>query len=254
MGTPTVGQASLVLGQPNFTTTINPYLTQSGFRNPTYVATDGKILVVSDTDNNRVLLWKTIPTIPDQPADIVLGQPNFTTASIGLSSFHVARSARRVGAGNATVRRRHAEPSRDDLEQHPHLERSAGRCGAGRAELHHRAARHHQRSSAHRQQSIFAGVGNLRRAARLYVTDLGHNRVLIWNSIPTQNGQAADVVVGQQNMTSEVDNGGNPTCVSTTTDSDGNPTYPTVCPTICPFHRHRQRRQSGFIRSAAGSR
>src|SRR5205085_12294435 len=35
---------------------------------------------------------------------------------------------------------------------------------------------------------------------RLYVTDLGHNRVLIWNSIPTRNQQPADVVVGQANF------------------------------------------------------
>jgi hypothetical protein len=42
VGTPSVGQASLVLGQPNFATTTNPYLTQSGFRNPTYIATDGR--------------------------------------------------------------------------------------------------------------------------------------------------------------------------------------------------------------------
>jgi WD40 repeat protein len=37
---------------------------------------------------------------------------------------------------------------------------------------------------------------------RLFVTDLGYNRVLIWNSIPTQNNQPADVVVGQPDFTS----------------------------------------------------
>src|ERR1700691_6615444 len=79
VGTPSVGQASVVLGQPDFATTTDPNLTQSGFRNPTMIASDGKILVLADTDNNRVLIWNSIPTTIDQPADLVLGQPNFTT-------------------------------------------------------------------------------------------------------------------------------------------------------------------------------
>src|SRR5262249_33581239 len=43
---------------------------------------------------------------------------------------------------------------------------------------------------------------------RLFVTDLGYNRVLIWNTIPTSNGQAADVAVGQPDLTSSVANYG----------------------------------------------
>ena len=49
VGNPSVGQASVVLGQPDFTTTTNPNTTQSGFRNPTGVASDGNILVVWPT-------------------------------------------------------------------------------------------------------------------------------------------------------------------------------------------------------------
>lgn len=36
---------------------------------------------------------------------------------------------------------------------------------------------------------------------RLYIADTLNNRVLIWNSNPTTNSQAADVVLGQTNMT-----------------------------------------------------
>jgi hypothetical protein len=79
------GMANLVLGQPDFTTTtVN--LTQNGFRTPTAIATDGKILAVADTDNNRVLIWKSIPTVNGQPADLVLGQPDFKTAKVGLDN------------------------------------------------------------------------------------------------------------------------------------------------------------------------
>jgi len=39
---------------------------------------------------------------------------------------------------------------------------------------------------------------------RLIVSDTRNHRVLIWNSIPTKNGQPADVVVGQPDMNSNV--------------------------------------------------
>ena len=71
------GEASLVLGQPDFLTT-NRNLSATGMRAPTGVATDGKVLVVSDTDNNRVLIWNSLPRANGQPADVVIGQADFT--------------------------------------------------------------------------------------------------------------------------------------------------------------------------------
>ncbi|KKS44617.1 MAG: NHL repeat containing protein [candidate division CPR1 bacterium GW2011_GWA2_42_17] len=42
---------------------------------------------------------------------------------------------------------------------------------------------------------------------KLYVSDTGNHRVLIYNSIPTADNASADVVVGQPNMTSSTANG-----------------------------------------------
>ncbi|MDZ4675905.1 MAG: hypothetical protein SGI74_00205 [Oligoflexia bacterium] len=42
---------------------------------------------------------------------------------------------------------------------------------------------------------------------RLFVSDTGNNRVLVWNTIPTQTQQAADYVIGQLNMTTGTANG-----------------------------------------------
>src|SRR5580698_5322780 len=55
-----VGQSTVVLGQPNFTSS-DVNLNATGMRTPTAVASDGQILVVADTLNNRVLIWNTIP-------------------------------------------------------------------------------------------------------------------------------------------------------------------------------------------------
>ena len=70
------GVASLVLGQPDFIST-GPTLTQTGMRNPTGIATDGNIVAVADTDNNRVLIWFSAPKTNGQPANVVIGQPDF---------------------------------------------------------------------------------------------------------------------------------------------------------------------------------
>ena len=228
-----MGQAETVLGQPDFATATNPYTTQSGFRNPTDVASDGNILVVSDTDNNRVLIWKTIPAASNQPADIVLGQADFTTSALGLTSsalrgpqgvwvqgtqlFVADTQNNRVMVWN-TIPTSNNQPA-DFVLGEPNFTTSPPPTTS---DLPPTAS------------NLFSPVSVTSDGQRLFVTDLGHNRVLIWNSIPTQNGQAADVVVGQQNMTSELDNGAIPTCVSTGTDADGYPTFAAGCPTICP--------------------
>ncbi|MGQ9424400.1 hypothetical protein ACXYTJ_00450 [Gilvimarinus sp. F26214L] len=48
---------------------------------PTSVWSDGRRLVVSDS-NNRVLIWTPFPTTDFQPADLVLGQSDFTNYPI----------------------------------------------------------------------------------------------------------------------------------------------------------------------------
>jgi hypothetical protein len=42
------------------------------------VWSDGEKLVVIDDSNNRVLVWTTFPSVSFQPADLVLGQGDFT--------------------------------------------------------------------------------------------------------------------------------------------------------------------------------
>jgi len=233
VGTPSVGQASLVLGQPNFTTTTNPYTSPSGFRNPTNIATDGKILVISDTDNNRVLIWNTIPTTIDQPADIVLGQPNFTTANIGLSSSGM-RGPQGVWVQDNRLFVADTQNSRVLIwNSIPTSNNQAADLVLGEPNFT-TAPPQTTTDLPPTASNMFSPVAVSSDGVHVFVTDLGHNRVLIWNSTPTQNGQAADVVVGQTNMTSELDNGGNPKCVTNGTDAAGNPTYPSCVPTICP--------------------
>ncbi len=85
--TPTSGDPDpdVVLGQPNlFDTSSNQGLgspTASTLREPCSVATDGTRLLVSDSGNNRILIWNSIPTVTETPADLVLGQADMISGS-----------------------------------------------------------------------------------------------------------------------------------------------------------------------------
>ncbi|MDG2428388.1 MAG: hypothetical protein P8M16_08170 [Acidimicrobiales bacterium] len=61
----------LVLGQRNFTTN-EPGTGRHQLNWPMSASTDGTRLVVTDTNNNRVLIWTEFPTSNAEPADIVL--------------------------------------------------------------------------------------------------------------------------------------------------------------------------------------
>lgn len=73
--------AEIVLGHPDFMeATPNDEripMTASTLFGPQDVHSDGSSLVVADSANHRVLIWKALPDRSSQPADIVLGHPTF---------------------------------------------------------------------------------------------------------------------------------------------------------------------------------
>jgi hypothetical protein len=72
---------------------------------------------------------------------------------------------------------------------------------------------------------------------RLYVTDLGHNRVLMWNSIPTANQQPADLALGQFDVNSAFSNDVRRLCLPVRLDDNGSPVYPGRCNATMDFPR-----------------
>ncbi len=73
--------ADVVLGQPDFTSNGSD-CQQTSLNGPRgAIATGNDQLLVADTENNRVLIWNSMPTNNGQAADLVLGQPDFTTCN-----------------------------------------------------------------------------------------------------------------------------------------------------------------------------
>jgi len=200
------GAAGTVLGQANFDST-DFGRSQSAMRTPTAVASDGKVLAVADTQNNRVLIWLTIPPPGknNAPADVVIGSADFTSIRIGaLDNKSVLgpqglwiQDGRLYVADtkNHRVMVWNSIPTKNDTP----------------ADLVLGQKDFNTTSEVFVNQAPVPPAANRLRnpvsvssdGKRLFVADLGYNRVLIWNSIPTSQDQPADVVLGQADMASD---------------------------------------------------
>ena len=69
--------ADVVVGQTGFGLSASA-CTSTGLKYPESIETVGGKLIVADSGNNRVLIWNTFPTSNFTPADVVLGQGDFT--------------------------------------------------------------------------------------------------------------------------------------------------------------------------------
>ena len=204
-----IGGADVVLGQPDFTST-NTGLSQTAMRTPTAVATDGNILAVADSDNNRVLIWKSIPTANGIPADVVVGQPNFTSSSIP-GNVPNAKSMR----GPSGLWIQNGKLYVADTQNHrilvfnsiPTTNGAAADLVLGQPNLttfvEPDLTKANTGATASNMESPVSVTSD---GVRLFVSDLGHNRVMIWNSIPNANNVPADVIVGQPDVNGALSN------------------------------------------------
>jgi uncharacterized protein (TIGR03437 family) len=204
-----IGGADVVLGQPDFNST-NTGVTQTAMRTPTAVASDGQVLAVADSDNNRVLIWKSIPTSNGTPADVVVGQPNFTSSSIP-GNVPNAKSMR----GPSGLWIQNGKLYVADTQNHrvlifnsiPTANGAAADLVLGQPNLTTFVEPDLTKANSGATASnLESPVSVTSDGVRLFVSDLGHNRVMIWNTIPNANNVPADVIVGQPDVNSALAN------------------------------------------------
>ena len=212
--------AKFSLGQSSFTPTnttcsdgsascFTSNRTQSGLANATGVATDGHYFAVADTDNNRVLLWNSVPTTMNQPADIVLGQTSFTSFKTPqvVDKFSL-RGPQNVWLQNNKLFVADTQNNRILIwNSIPTSNNQGADLVLGQVDFTHNT------QPPPNTGNFVAAANQLLNptsvtsdGTRLLVADLGFNRVLIWNTIPTAIDQNADVVVGQVDMTNTAAN------------------------------------------------
>ncbi|HUA57323.1 MAG TPA: hypothetical protein VML19_01120 [Verrucomicrobiae bacterium] len=255
-----VGQATVVLGQPDFnTTTLNLNPTASNLRTATAVATDGVHLVVADKDHNRVLIWNRMPTANNTPADVVVGQKDFVSSGLPANNVPTAASLRGPqGVWLQNGKLFIADTQNDRILIFNHIPTANGANAdvvVGQPNfttLTQQDAT--QQPTVASATSLLNPVSVTSDGIHMFVTDLGNNRVLIWNSIPTTNQAAADVEIGQPDFTTQIADDSFTGSASQTSgdglketpvlctvsngqDASGNPTYPFSCNYTLNFPR-----------------
>lgn len=132
----------VVLGQPNLDSEVVGISSSTWNLPVSAIWSDGTRLVVGN--RNRALVYRQIPTQNYAPADVVLGQPDFSTNTANFGGISA---------------------------------------------------------------STLSFVSDIQSdGARLYVSDLLNNRVLVWETFPTRNGEPATQVIGQPSFTTNTAN------------------------------------------------
>lgn len=209
----------LVLGQPDFVTnTIQSTINEITFGRYEYkLHSDGHKLFVADYRNSRVLIWNTIPTSILQAADVVLGQDTFLTNTCNLGGLSASSICRPGGVFSDGQKLFVVDYSNHRVliwNTIPTINKTPADVVLGQPNMTSNTSNNGGISAVSMSSPWHLYVA----AGKLLVSDYGNNRILIWNTIPTTSATAADVVVGQTNMSLNVDGYASP--------SDSNMSWP----------------------------
>ncbi len=200
-------RASVVLGQPDYTSWSenNGGLSAKTMKTPFSTFICGTKLFVVDKNNNRVLIYNTIPSSDFAAADVVIGQPDMTSnsenqgGSVGANTLNQPTSVFCDGTklfiadyynGRVLI-----------FNSIPTANNASADVVIGQPDM----TSSESGISASRFNSPFNVFSD---GSKLYISDHHAHRVLIYNTIPTINGAAADVVLGQPDMVSDTMNNG----------------------------------------------
>lgn len=185
--------ATHVIGQAGFTSS-DGGATATRFDSVEGFTIGGDRLIVADSGNNRVLIWNSVPTEVDTPADLVLGQADMGSnaanggGSVGPSGLHYPSDVWSDGTRLVVV----------DMSNHrvlvwnsfPTVNDAPADVVLGQVDFTSNGA-------GQTASGLNGPYGVHSNGNQLFVADASNNRVLVWNGFPTENGQAADVVLGQ---------------------------------------------------------
>ena len=167
------------------------------------VVANGKVLMVDFADN-RVLIYNSIPTTNNAAANLVLGQ----SALSGSCSAAVA--ANRLDGPTAIwtdgVRIAIADSSNNRVliwSSWPTTSGQPADIVLGQPSMTTNVSNNTPGNPGVASEfSLSLPYGVASNGTQLFVADEVNNRVLVWNSWPTQNQQAADIVLGQNDFVS----------------------------------------------------
>jgi len=191
-GTP----ADIIIGNPDFTSIVTgPTATYVNNIEDVCFSPDGEKLIASDGGNNRVLIWNSIPTSNSQPADVVIGQTNFTTSSSGSgpNKFNYPWGVFVTQDGKLIVGDR--QNNRFLIfNQIPTSNGASADVVIGQPDMNTTTAG----CLINKMNTTTCATVSL--DGKLLLSDRGNHRILIYNEFPTEDGASADIVIGQDDF------------------------------------------------------
>ncbi|CAA0103064.1 Uncharacterised protein [BD1-7 clade bacterium] len=197
----------------------------------TFIISDGK-LIVTDTSNNRVLIWNTLPTVSGVAADVVLGHDNFTCGDIDTPTVEPITllpvnpeeaetdEPLSIGSPGGVWSNGEmlivADSDNDQLliwqsfpttnNQEPDLIIGPEIMVAGTEDT---APSESEEPETLEVTSLDFPYHLYSNGNQLFLSDFENNRVLVWNTLPTSTNQEPDVILGQSNLQANTENDDN---------------------------------------------
>ncbi len=166
---------------------------------PSGLWSDGERLIVADAWNHRVLIWNQIPEVNGQPADVVIGQPDFDRNEPNVEGIGHAPTARSLhwpygifsdgdnlwiaDTGNRRVL---------FFEKIPKSNYAAADQVIGKPGFNERDYEHHD--------PVWPYSVKVGPRGQLAITDTQYYRVLLWQDWRSAFTQRADVIIGQASL------------------------------------------------------
>lgn len=192
------GQAAdFVVGQEDLTSS-GSGTTAINMKTPTDAVVAAGKLFVADFNNNRILIWNSIPR-SNVPADVVVGQLEFTTVppsdlpeptARSFKSYRIAVSGGKLFAS-------------DDFNHRILIWNSIPTQNGAEADVVVGQTDFTSNVPGLSATSLNRPVGFWVGSSKLVIADARNHRVLIYNTIPTTNGAAADIVIGAPDFVTE---------------------------------------------------
>ena len=167
-------------------------------------------LFVCDTGHHRLLAWRKPPARDPGPADIVIGQPDFSRegrnakGEVGAATLNMPTG---LAACNGVLAVADAWNHRILIWQgYPETSNRPADVVLGQADFAGGLA--NRGADVPTAATLNWCYGVAIADGKLIVCDTGNRRVLIWDEIPTECGTPADLVLGQHDFVTRDDNAG----------------------------------------------
>lgn len=202
--TSSYASANVVVGQPNMTSNAanNGGLGANTLNQPQSVFSDGTKLYIADTNNNRILIYNSIPASNGASANVVVGQPDMTTNSSGCSATGINKPYSVHTDGTKLYIADHNNNRVLIYNSIPASNGASANVVVGQADMV-------SSGTGCNANGLYGPSSAFSDGTKLYIADSYQHRIQIFNTIPAANFATANVSVGQPNLnTCNPNNGG----------------------------------------------